>query len=1189
MTAWVKNYSDADWVFFMQQDGKNYTNGVLDSTRTNPFKNIAGNVGINNYNGSVDNIRFFVMTLEGSQVSQLINAGRTSNYNLLNLTVRNFPVYNSTISTNPDGQGLTWYAGNLYHAVDNDVLVGGTLDPQELVNMTNNGTLNSVRENGQLWWNPFQYYFADNGLVYGFNNTGTGNPTGSGILIIGNLTSNLTSPVFVSSCDASVSGKEIRGFTGNSSTLFVGYDNDLVQEITTNCTVLSSFSTASYGQNSNRGLYSNLTSDGQVSTIWLADKLTTMIYHVNKSGSLISTINTNAWGSDMPYGVTSNGSTFWFSDNNDNVIYYFENIQLGYIPLIEGTGNPTDYSPYDQLSVTNTGATWNSSSGSTTNYFNVTLVNLSAGSYPYHFWSYGNGSSANYNQTASQTYTISSGESSTSNASIIFHSPSPTINSALPSSSYNISANITTTGILQYLNYSVNNVMYSLFDKSYLIVYYNFDNNSADTPQLSSDVSTYRNNGSIINGAFYNSSGRYKGGMTFDGYNDYINFANVSDNINISGTRPYSYCMWLNPQKGYNFGTALYMAVESNRNGIHVKQDHFKNSTLVYRMTNSAFGNEYNSADNSIPQNAWSQLCFSYNSSHGYLYINGQLVESSADTNSLIADAGMEYELGGYSGATSVSFNGTLDEFQLWNVSKSATEIDQLYRSQLTKFNNTLYTLSYFNTASSGTTTFNISVNDTTSYTSNFTNFTYSAPAIPPTQFKINKTQVKGTLLEGTYGVNTHGRHFSAWTTIDANNDGTRESADNYTYHQLRFNSSGLTGVRADWDTTQSTGLSPNAGLTGTIQTVDQQCSQGHKVFLAMFPSAPSYLWNTTYNCGGGDNTCLPMMNITYDQFINNSLLNITNNHEYADCITVGIGNEPEFSGFFLSGLSASDVNYAIRSREYVRWYNYVYPRIKGFNASIKVSAPSWTADDNRGNFLRQNFFANATEIDVCSYHAYQDQDPADNHYRDRLTNSLGNELMTDLATYGRTCNEIVLEEFGIYNTTLSNNSNYFRTGRYEVYDGMAYLLDDIWVGKSKLYWYQWSDRYEYGVYYPEYQRFFNLVTPPELSNTPNGNESVFYYLLKNMAHTHPDGNSPLNLSIEPTNFTIIVSKNASNYYGISVGFNRTTNESIALNVTDMNITTLTDYETGDVYTASNGLINLGEFVFEDIQIIMEL
>ncbi|MCK5107222.1 MAG: LamG domain-containing protein [Nanoarchaeota archaeon] len=181
------------------------------------------------------------------------------------------------------------------------------------------------------------------------------------------------------------------------------------------------------------------------------------------------------------------------------------------------------------------------------------------------------------------------------------------------------------------------------------------------------DYSTYSNNGTV-GGATWTSSGKVGGAYNFDGVDDYIKISPSPINL-IESTTSF----WFNVnshsatigiiETGNQFKeTTPYLLVQNNNGALR-----------VYSTTSS-----YRNID-SISTNVWYHLTIVRNSTYQFVYLNGILkdsigIDTSGDNQNL--NLGVGYN--GY-------FNGSIDEFLVFNHSLSAKQINESY---LAGFNN---------------------------------------------------------------------------------------------------------------------------------------------------------------------------------------------------------------------------------------------------------------------------------------------------------------------------------------------------------------------------------------------------------------------------------------------------------------------------------------------------------------------
>ncbi|MHA1402086.1 MAG: LamG domain-containing protein, partial [Candidatus Heimdallarchaeaceae archaeon] len=210
-----------------------------------------------------------------------------------------------------------------------------------------------------------------------------------------------------------------------------------------------------------------------------------------------------------------------------------------------------------------------------------------------------------------------------------------------------------------------------------LLGYWKLNKESNETK--ATDSSTYGNDGNAI-GVNTNSTGRIKGGFSFDGVNDYIDLGNPI-NLDLNNTS-FTISSWI---KREEFGSdhAIIMAQTTASD---------KDFRLWIRSTDKVrfdyeVGNQGERNTDSvtlIDDNKWYHIVAKYvnnDSNYTELYINGVL-ESAGENAYAITTLNQDKHIGDASGNT-VVFNGTIDEVSIWNKTLDATEIDELYRKGL--------------------------------------------------------------------------------------------------------------------------------------------------------------------------------------------------------------------------------------------------------------------------------------------------------------------------------------------------------------------------------------------------------------------------------------------------------------------------------------------------------------------------
>ena len=261
--------------------------------------------------------------------------------------------------------------------------------------------------------------------------------------------------------------------------------------------------------------------------------------------------------------------------------------------------------------------------------------------------------------------------------------PSPAINFTDPTPSNNTFQSNTDV----YVNVSTSNASnHSAFidwDRS-LRLWMPFDSrNSSGDP---TDLSTWSNNGSAINGAVYTSSGIRGDAFSFDGVDDYIVISDSASLLDLP-TTALSFSAWVNVK---NDGTNDYIftkAVSTGTYGWTFYVDKYRRAALV--MQRATTDMTILSALNTLPvyTNGWFHLAVTYpggdTATDVNIYVNGAEVSSyqtQTDGNGTYqSDSGHDARIArsGYS----AYFNGSLDEVMIFNRALTPEEINASYNA----------------------------------------------------------------------------------------------------------------------------------------------------------------------------------------------------------------------------------------------------------------------------------------------------------------------------------------------------------------------------------------------------------------------------------------------------------------------------------------------------------------------------
>jgi hypothetical protein len=211
-----------------------------------------------------------------------------------------------------------------------------------------------------------------------------------------------------------------------------------------------------------------------------------------------------------------------------------------------------------------------------------------------------------------------------------------------------------------------------------LVGYWTFNNGSGTT--VSNQCTT---TGSALNGSLVNSPGwtsspvQYGGnGLSFDGTNDYVS---IPDNNTLDITTNITLEAWVYATKNSGIQNVMSKSSNSSNNGyIFPRTDDGWANVIVYLH----IGGSFQTLSAAYPSlNAWHHLAATYDGVTMKIYINGTLSASRAQTGTITTNSNV-LALGNQTGFSEY-FGGYGDEFRLWNVARTQTEIQNGMNSEL--------------------------------------------------------------------------------------------------------------------------------------------------------------------------------------------------------------------------------------------------------------------------------------------------------------------------------------------------------------------------------------------------------------------------------------------------------------------------------------------------------------------------
>ncbi|MCK5450125.1 DUF2341 domain-containing protein, partial [Candidatus Pacearchaeota archaeon] len=402
-----------------------------------------------------------------------------------------------------------------------------------------------------------------------------------------------------------------------------------------------------------------------------------------------------------------------------------------------------------------------------------------------------------------------------------FVSPTLANDTSTTNTSIEMNVSINETN-LDEVKWNWNGTNYTIFNDS-LILMMNFDNVSAlgenDTHVV--DVSGEGNNGTWVGGQDVDSgwtdSGKYDGGIMFDGSGDYVLTLEKPSYDEVT------FVAWIKTsQTPPNLQSGIisnYNVVDGNHLGFRL-YDNGKLRFFIDDNVNAYWGEEHPTI---INDGIWHFVCGVFKK-QDYLkiYIDDDTpyTQSSITTGTITSNTA--FRIGqDTSGSGPHDFSGNIDEFRIYNRSLSADEISQLYMSNLNKYDTDKWLL-YVNQSKNAT-----DVLDAGTYT-------YFASA-KDSAGNENLTEVRTVNVDGTSPVVTLVAPANASTVTSL----TQYFSANFTDTQLK------NATPYVWN---STGSLINSSETQTVTGV----SNSSNVSIVL-PSDATYIWNY-YVCDNLDN-----------------------------------------------------------------------------------------------------------------------------------------------------------------------------------------------------------------------------------------------------------------------------------------------------------------------------------------------
>jgi len=218
-----------------------------------------------------------------------------------------------------------------------------------------------------------------------------------------------------------------------------------------------------------------------------------------------------------------------------------------------------------------------------------------------------------------------------------------------------------------------NGTNYTVMNDS-LVLMYNFDNVSelGENDSYVVDVSGSGNNGSCsgTSCAAWSSSGKYGGGFEFDGSNDYFD---IPDDIVDLGS-DFTVSLWVDADD--NAENPRWVSMMNGSVGFQL--GHMADDTIYCRLD----GDTVETSSYTMDYSGWVHVVLMYNGTR-FVYVDGGSRATVA--GGITGDPTYSSIGGGYT-TTTYTGDGILDEVRIWNRALSEEEINQVYMSNLNKY-----------------------------------------------------------------------------------------------------------------------------------------------------------------------------------------------------------------------------------------------------------------------------------------------------------------------------------------------------------------------------------------------------------------------------------------------------------------------------------------------------------------------
>lgn len=741
---------------------------------------------------------------------------------------------------------------------------------------------------------------------------------------------------------------------------------------------------------------------------------------------------------------------------------------------------------------------------------------------------------------------------STSNASVII--------------SYNFSTDYNNQTLFNW-----DGTNYSLYDGS-LVLFYNFDNRSAlgenDTRVI--DLSRYGNNGTVIGGSniSWTPNGYYGGAYNFSGNVNYI-----QSNYNISNTSlPFTINTWVSD---YEQGARKSIADYRSSNNIFTF--YTVNGKLGFDLWNMS--GTASSVISQLTMNKGTNYMVTaqYNGSNLLIYINGTLMGQSVMNGTANNSALNKLRIGTEINNLARFWNGTIDNFAIFNRSLSNLEINELYMTQITKYDSQNWT--YIVNQELNQTLNSINSNRNFIYQLCVSNITMNVctsqnnitQIIPNKNINAQFSTSIGTINSNYYGFLAQRDSFSNSTdfVVDDDYNGIPNQVINSSFNRNGYLNTKSNLMIIPYSTTSyfenSSVSTPNMTYINQSirfkQTFDFAYANNNRIVIVWLNRVPLWLANRTTMCQENNFTCTPNNYTKFSEQFLYFFNNITENGLKINNVYVSFANEPEDPSSFLSNVSRTNIT---RSLEINNFYNNSYNYFKSYYPNVPFGGLNSHINQIGSNIIFPNFLGNmSSKIDFISFHTLRDDSNED---YSTLSQSVYSQIYSNCSNYGVNCNTLIETEYKYKNSTVQNDSSLWNIWSSNLASALQGGLISYPSNLSKAY-YVWTD----------FSLEQNLTDKPFILTAVNQIYPKIYppyNVTKNFANYCPAGGTVYASSSDDSTVKTVTCA-YGNQRNIIIINTDTSSKNVTVNLTGVGLAYIRDAMTGSLYNA-RGTVGLG-------------